>query len=96
MRVIGKYDVADHVLRAVAIFVDSEEIVGELWEIEPATGGNNLLIKEKDGNERTVFLPQGTPVYLQGDGEVSLRLLNYLLDNCGPKEVRVALDPAEA
>jgi len=96
MRVIGKYDVADHVLRAVAIFVESEEIVGELWDIEDASGGKNLLIKEKDGNERTVFLPEGTPVYLQGDGEVSLELLNYLLDNCGPKEVRVALDPAEA
>jgi len=94
-RVIGKYDVDNDVFRAIAVFLESEEIIGDLLSIEPTTGGTNLIIKDEDGNELTVFLPQFTPIYLQGDGEISLRLLNRLLLNCGQKKVRVALDPEE-
>ena len=81
--------------RAVAVFLKSEEIIGDLLRIEQATGGTSLIIKDADGNEPAVFLPQETPVYLQGDGEISLRLLNQLLKSCGSKKVRVALDPEE-
>ena len=94
-RVIGKYDVDNDVFRAIAVFLESEEIIGDLLSIEPTTGGTNLIIKDEDGNELAVFLPQLTPIYLQGDGEISLRLLNRLLLNCGQKKVRVALDPEE-
>jgi len=94
-RVVGKYDVDENVFRAVAVFLRSEEIIGDLVRIERATGGTNLIIKEADGNELAVFLPQETPIYLQGDGPISLGLLNQLLLNCGSKRVRVTLDPEE-
>jgi hypothetical protein len=94
-RVVGKTILNAKVLRAVAVFLKSEEITGDLLRIERATGGTNLIIRDKDGNELAVFLPQETPVYLQGDGEISLRLLNELLKSCGSKKVRVALDPEE-
>jgi hypothetical protein len=92
-RVVGKYDVNENVFRAVAVFLKSEEITGDLLRIERATGGANLIIIDEDGNELAVFLPQETPVYLRGDGEISLGLLNQLLLNCGSKIVRVTLDP---
>jgi hypothetical protein len=94
-RVIGKFDVNDNVLRAVAVLLKQEEIFGDLLRIERATGGTNLIIEVDVGNEVSVFLPQDTPVYLQGDGEISLGLLYQLLDNCGSKKVRVSLEPEE-
>jgi hypothetical protein len=94
-RVVGKFDVDDNVLRAAAVFLQSEEIVGDLVQIERATGGTDLIISDEDGSEFSVFLPQDTPVFLQGDGEISLGFLNQLLLNCGPKKVRIALDPEE-
>lgn len=94
-RVVGKFDVENNVLRAVAVFLQSEEIIGDLLRIERATGGTDLVIADEDGNEISVFLPQDTPVYLQGDGAISLGLLNQLLLNCGSKKVQVALDPEE-
>jgi len=94
-RVVGKFDVNENVFRAIAVFLKSEEISGDLLRLERATGGANLVIKDEDGNEVEVFLPQQTPIYLQGDGEISLGLLNQLLLNCGPKKVQVAIDPEE-
>ena len=93
--VVGKYDVNENVLRAVAVFLKSEEIIGDLLRIERATGGTSLTIKAEGGNELAVFLSQETPIYLQGDGPISLGLLNQLLLNCGSKKVRVTLDPEE-
>jgi len=84
------------VFRAVAVFLKPEEIIGDLLEIERATGGTNLIIKyEGEDDPVDVFLPSETPIYLQGDGEISLSLLNQILINCGPKKVRVELDPEE-
>jgi hypothetical protein len=94
-RVVGKYDLNENVLRAVAVFLESEVIIGDLLGIERATGGTDLIIKDQAGNKLAVFLPQETPIYLQGDGEISLGLLNQILQNCGPKKVRIALDPEE-
>ena len=94
-RVVGKGDLGEGVLRAVAVFLESEEIFGDLLDIEEVAVGNNLTIKEEDGNERTVFLPPDTPIFLQGNGDISLELLDQLLTNCGPKKVRVVLDPEE-
>jgi hypothetical protein len=95
-RVVGKDDLTEQVIRAVAVFLKSEEIIVDLLRIERATGGANLIIMDEGGNERAVFLPQETPIYLQGDGEISLGLLNQLLLNCGSKKVRIALDPEAA
>lgn len=92
-RVVGKYDVDENVFRAIAVFLKSEEIVGDLLLIERAEGGTNLTIEDQGGEELTVFLPEDTPIYLQGDGPISLALLNQLLVNCGSKKVRVTLDP---
>jgi len=92
-RVIGKYDTDLNVLRAVAIFLESQRIVGDLTLIDPVTGGVDLTIVDDEDNEFVVFLDANTPVYLQGDGEISLRLLNRLISNCGSKRVIVDLDP---
>jgi hypothetical protein len=95
-RIFGKYDVGEEVFRAVAVFLKSEEIIGDLLGIERATGGTNLIIEYEDGDDPvTVFLHSETPIYLQGDGEISIGLLNQILINCGPKKVRVELDPEE-
>lgn len=95
-RVVGKFDVDENVLRAVAVFLEDEQISGDLLRIERATGGTNLVVGQQDGGELTVFLPQETPIFLRGDGEIPLGLLNRLLLNCGPKKVVISLDPAEA
>jgi hypothetical protein len=94
-RVIGKYDVNNDVFRAVAVFLESQQIIGNLTLIERATGGTNLIIVDEEDNEFSVFLSENTPVYLQGDGEISLGLLNQLVLNCGAKRVSVDLDPEE-
>ena len=94
-RVVGKPFLSKGVLRAIAVFLRSEEIVGDLVNIDGTTGGTNLFIEEDDGGPITVFLPQDTPIYLQGDGPISLRLLKQLLSNCGSKRVRIVLDPEE-
>ena len=92
-RVIGKYDVDLDVLRAITIFLESQRIIGDLTEIERANNGVNLTIVDDEANEHVVYLQQETPVYLQGDGEVELGLLNQLITNCGSKRVTVDLDP---
>ena len=38
-RVVGKYDVGENVFRAVAVFLKSEEIIGDLLRIKRATRG---------------------------------------------------------
>jgi len=94
-RVVGKPVLSEGVLRAIAVFLKSDELIGDLVGIERATGGTNLLIEQDDGGPITVFLPQDTPIYLQGDGPISLRLLNQIVTHCGSKRVRVDLDPDE-
>jgi hypothetical protein len=74
-RVVGKLDVDENVLRAVAIFLESEEIFGDLLRIERATGGTNLVVEDQDGGEINIFLPQETPIFLRGDGGIPLGLL---------------------
>jgi FKBP-type peptidyl-prolyl cis-trans isomerase 2 len=92
-RVIGKFDRANDVFRAVAVFLESQRIIGNLILIERATGGTDLTIVDEENNEIIVFLETETPVYLQGDGEISLGLLNQLVMNCDGKRVIVDLDP---
>jgi hypothetical protein len=92
-RVIGKYDVDLDVLRAVAIFLETQRIVGDLTNIERAGNGVNLTIVDDEANEHIVYLPEKTPVYLQGDGEVELGLLYQLITNCDSKRVTVDLNP---
>ena len=92
-RVVGKFDVGTGMLRAVAVFLQSQKIVGDLTEIGRATGGTNLFITDEDGVDRIIFLPQDTLIYLQGDGAIPLGLLNRIVMNCEPKKVVVTLDP---
>jgi FKBP-type peptidyl-prolyl cis-trans isomerase 2 len=94
-RVIGKYDVDNTVLRAVAVFLESQRIIGNLTLIERAINGVDLTIVDEEDNEFVVYLNEDTPVYLQGDGEISLGLLNQLVSNCAGKKVIVDLDPEE-
>ena len=72
-RVIGKYNQGDDQLRAVAVLI--KPVAGELLTIEYVTGGRNLRIRQESGTEIVVFLPDGAPVKLRGDGRVPEDLL---------------------
>ena len=76
------------------VFLQPEEISGQLIAIEPTGDGDDLTGKdlhltiEPDvGVTKTVFFPKYTPIYLEGDGEVLVNLL------CPGRQLRVLLDP---
>ncbi len=91
-KVVGKLSQGD--LIAVVVLLEPKQITGDLISIDPTTGGNNLTIKDEKNNEIVVFLFDGTPIYLEGNGQVSLDLLSNLV-TCEPRQVRVVLDPEE-
>lgn len=62
-------------LRAAAIITGEEEIVGQIRSIIQGTGGVQATIQQSGGSSASVFIPDGTPIYLQGDGAVPPSLL---------------------
>ena len=95
-QVVGKFDTDTDELLAIAILLKPPQIEGDLVTIDAATGGATLFIDTASGDDieniTDVFLPDGVPVELRGDGEVSLSLLDDLLE-CAGREVVVTLDP---
>jgi hypothetical protein len=83
-RVIGKYNQDDDQLRAVAVLI--KPVAGELLTIEDVRGGRILRIRQESGTEIVVFLPDGAPVKLRGDGLVPEQLL------CAGREVLAVQD----
>jgi len=74
-------------LRAAAIIVGEQEIVGQITSITQVTGGVQATIQQSGGSLASIFIPAGTPISLQGDGAVPLSLL------CVGRQVSILLKP---
>jgi len=93
--VIGKYDLTNDVLRSVAVLLKSfQEVRGFLGNIRDVPGGYELTLYDSDDMDNdltptfTIFLPEGRPVVLLGDGPVPINLLRGLV-TCKRREVIV-------
>lgn len=85
-RVFAKLD-RDSRLLTAAIYLD---VVGAITALtsDPAGGWNATIRDMKTGAaEVPVFIPEWTPIYLEGDGPLSGDFL------CTGRQVRIALDP---
>jgi hypothetical protein len=86
-RVVGKYSVEDAQLRAAVLFLNPEEISGEIISVADQDEGKDITIIQAGGNSVTVFVPMYALMKLRGDGEVPMSLL------CEGRRVTVAVDP---
>ena len=100
--VIGKYDLTDSVLRSVTVLLKSfQEVRGFLGKVKDVTGGYELTLYDSDDKDNdltptfTIFLPEGRPVVLLGDGAVPIDLLQELV-TCKRREVIVHFDEDES
>jgi hypothetical protein len=100
--VIGKYDLTESVLRSVAVLLKSfQEVRGFLGNIKDVSGGYELTLYDSDDKDIdldptfTIFLPEGSPVILLGDGPVPIKLLQKLV-TCKRREVIVRFDEDES
>jgi hypothetical protein len=100
--VIGKYDLDQDVLRSVAVLLKSfRKIRGFLGNIKDVSGGYELTLYDSDNKDIdldptfTIFLPEGSPVILLGDGPVPIELLQELV-KCNRREVVVHFDEDES
>lgn len=99
--VIGKYDLNDSVLHSVAVLLKSfQEVRGFLGNIRDVPGGYELTLYDSDLQTDTtptfsIFLPDGSPVVLLGDGPVPIDLLQELV-KCKRREVIVRFDEDES
>jgi hypothetical protein len=88
-RVIGKLvrvDGAD-VLRSVVIFLRARAVSGQITSIVDEVGGKTVTVDQNRGGEIDVFVPEGTPIYIEGDGLVPMELF------CVGRQVRIFIDP---
>lgn len=93
--VIGKVDLGQNVLFAVAVLLREPILAGDLLDIQPSYDGYELTVRTPDNQTKKIFLPPGEPILLQNDGEVSFKLLSKLVD-CreeDPVKVKIILDP---
>ena len=89
VRVFGKWISQSSILRAAAIILKDREVVGSITSMSPQTGGQDVTIDQNGGlGPIVVFIPDGTPIYLMGDGAIPINLL------CVGREVRVFLTSA--
>jgi hypothetical protein len=100
--VIGKYDLDQEVLRSVAVLLKSfRQVRGFLGNITDVSGGYELTLYDSDSKDMdldptfTIFLPEGSPVLLLGDGPVPIELLRKLVI-CERREVIVHFDEDES
>jgi len=100
--VIGKYDLKDSELRSVAVLLKSfQEVRGFLGKVNDVAGGYELTLYDSDDMVNdltptfTIFLPEGNPVVLLGDGPVPIDLLQELV-TCKRREVIVRFDEDES
>jgi hypothetical protein len=77
----------DTLFHAMVVLLSLEEVSGTIAEVEPTIGGTILTISQEAENEVEILLPDGTPIYLEGDGAIESEFL------CEGREVRVVLDP---
>jgi hypothetical protein len=89
VRIFGKLISENNttMLRASAIILKVQEVAGTVTAISPQTDGQNVTIQQISGPSLTVFVPNGTPLYLEGDGAIPLSLF------CVGRQVRILLNP---
>ncbi len=90
VRVFGKLviDGQGSAIRAAAITLRNREIEGEIASVAAVSGGKEVSLREAGGSLVPVFIPNGAPIYLEGDGPGPIDLL------CPGQKVRMLLDPA--
>jgi len=94
---IGKYSQAKSALQAVAVIIKSREIKGTLVSITEVTGaGYSLGVETALDTTKTVILPQGEKIFLEGDGSVDFTRLSDLVGCSKNPTVRVLLNPSIA
>jgi len=86
-RVFGK--LVGYELRAVVVVLRPKEVKGEITAASVVSGGRQLTVMPEGGTTGVqVFVPSSTPVYIEGDGQVSADYLTV------GRNVRILLDPA--
>jgi hypothetical protein len=84
----------DLVLNAVAVLLKPRIITGELTKVDPINDeGYELTVKVSDTDEEKVLLEKDQPVYVEGDGEITVDPLLIDLINCKAREVRILMNP---
>jgi len=88
-RVIGKLVRVDDVdvLRSVVVFLRARAISGQITSTVDEGGGKTVTVDQDTDGEIDVFVSAGTPVYIEGDGSVSMEVL------CVGRQVRIFIDP---
>jgi len=90
VRVFGKLTVgAQDILKAAVAYLRSRTVTGTLTRVQEDTTGAYLTVDPAatvTGDEVLVFLPKGTPIRLEGDGDVPVNLL------CVGRAVKVFLE----
>jgi len=84
VRIFGKLvsENGSSVLRAAAIILKGQ-VAGSIASITPSSGGQDVTIEQYGGLEPVnIFIPDGTPIYLEGDGVIPVDLF------CVGREVR--------
>jgi hypothetical protein len=94
--VVGKLDLQNGLLIAVAVLIESTEVVGELTDIIGPTSSVSpayQFVITTPGGSETIVVSDGTPISLIGNGALTIPDLQKLSTVCGvhPK-VRVFVD----
>jgi hypothetical protein len=89
-KIIGKFvsGTEQNTFNAVAILLKPNEVSGEIISSSPTQDGKQVTIGQQSGVGTNVFIPAGTPLYLEGDGTLSMD------DLCIGRQVRILLDPS--
>lgn len=77
VKVLGKIDMGNGVIKAALVEVKAAEVSGEIVAMADALPGDGMdvTIQPASGDPITVFFPAGVPLYLESDGPVSPELL---------------------
>jgi hypothetical protein len=89
-RVVGKIMLGDGSVQAIAVMLKFQRITGLLTGIEPGTEGSYLLTVQAEGDSGPVevLMPEGTPLYMENIGEISLEDLDWFKE-CQDIEVSI-------
>jgi hypothetical protein len=76
-RVFGKLvaEGSADVLRAVVVMLRTKEVKGEITAAANVSGGRQLSVQQDSGATANVFVPSVVPIYIEGDGQVSVDYL---------------------
>jgi hypothetical protein len=94
--VVGKLDLDKGLFVAVAVLVESIEVVGELTDITGPTSSAPpayQFVVTAPGGPETIVVPDGTTISLMGNGSLTIPELQKLVTVCGVHpNVRVFVD----